>query len=185
MHDQPCYTYRSALGGQTRGPGQKARVSDLQVSLRLGPWEKPTGQYWSSTGAVGQGWRLNKADVLCVSRRVDATPPPPPPDAMHFHSGAGCCTVQSGPGAEVNRFTSSAAETKEQWERRSEHRERTYYQPRGTLLTDTRESLELFLSLFSFWGGLYMQSSMHVQKNETTPSNSKGWYCCRQTLSKT
>lgn len=29
MHDQPCYTYRSALGGQTRGPGQKARVSDL------------------------------------------------------------------------------------------------------------------------------------------------------------
>lgn len=55
-----------------------------------------------------------------------------PPDAMHFHSGTGCCTTQSGPGAEVKLFASSAAETKEQWERQSEHSERTYYQPRGT-----------------------------------------------------
>lgn len=58
-----------------QGPKQKARVSDLWVSLCPRPWEKPTGQYWSSIGAVGQGWRLNKADVLCVSRRVDVTPP--------------------------------------------------------------------------------------------------------------
>lgn len=39
---------------------------------------------------------------------------------MHFHSGMGCCAVQSELRAEVSRFISSAAETKEQWERRGE-----------------------------------------------------------------
>lgn len=67
---------------------------------------------------------------------------------MHFHSGTGCCTTQSGPGAEVKLFTSSAAETKEQWERQSEHSERAYYQPRGTQLRDIKES-------FGFWADLY------------------------------
>lgn len=58
-----------------------------------------------------------------------------------FTAGQGYCTVQSEPGAEVNLFTSSAEETKEQWERWKEHRDRTYYQPRG-LLTDIQDSLD-------------------------------------------
>lgn len=44
-----------------------------------------------------------------------------PPDAMHFHSGMGCSTVQSELRPEVSLFISSAAEAKEQWERGSEH----------------------------------------------------------------
>lgn len=44
-----------------------------------------------------------------------------PPCAMHFHSGMGCCAVQSELRPEVSLFISSAAEAKEQWERGSEH----------------------------------------------------------------
>lgn len=43
-----------------------------------------------------------------------------PPDAMHFHSGTSCCAVQSELRPEVSLFISSAAETKEQWERKRE-----------------------------------------------------------------
>lgn len=39
---------------------------------------------------------------------------------MHFHSGTSCCAVQSELRPEVSLFISSAAETKEQWERRRE-----------------------------------------------------------------
>lgn len=76
MHDQPCYAMAiDQLREDKQGSKQNAPVSNRWVSLRPRPWEKPPGQYWSSTGTVGKGWRLNKADVLCVSRRVDVTPP--------------------------------------------------------------------------------------------------------------
>lgn len=58
----------------SKGPKQRTRVSNLPVSLCPRPWEKPTGQYWSAIVTEGQGWQLNKADVLCVWIRVDVTP---------------------------------------------------------------------------------------------------------------
>lgn len=68
--------HRSALEGQTQAQTRKkkAQVSSLWVSLCPRPWEKPTGQYWSSIATEGKDWWLNKADVLCVRRQVDATP---------------------------------------------------------------------------------------------------------------
>lgn len=144
LHNQLCYTYRSAWGGQTRTQTKKLKspisqyhyVQGLGKSLQVNtcaaeaPWGR-TGDLIKQTYCVwadGSMWL--------------------PPDAMHFHSGTGCCTTQSGPGAEVKLFASSAAETKEQWERQSEHSERTYYQPRGTQLRDIKES-------FGFWADLY------------------------------
>lgn len=78
-------------------------------------------------------------------------PPTTPPllDAMHFHSGTSCCSVQSGPGAEVNLFTSSAAETKEQWERLSEHSERYTLSTQGPS-----------------WWAIYVQLAMPVQSRK-------------------
>lgn len=116
-HDRLRCTYRSALGRQTSAPNKKAPISGHHYSPGLGR------SLLVNTGAAaealwGRAGNLIK-QTYCV--RADRSMWHSPLDAMHFHSGAGCCTAQSGPGAGVKPFTSSAAETKEQWERRSEH----------------------------------------------------------------
>lgn len=68
--------------------------------------------------------------------------------------------MQSGPGAEVKLFTSSTAETKEQWERQSERSGGTYYQPRGLGSEIARRALVVVVG-----SGLYMQLDMQIRRD--------------------
>lgn len=71
---------------------------------------------------------------------------------MHFHSGMGCCAVQSELRPEVSLFISSVAETKEQWERRRESGGEQIIIPGDSVHKISRKAY-MFLG---FGGGLYV-----------------------------
>lgn len=181
MHDQPCYTfYWSDLGGQTRAWTKRWSLRCLGIIM-----SQALGNAYRSI--LEQHCRGRAGDLIkqtyCVwadrSMWPPHTPPHPPSDAMHFHSRTGCCTVQSGPGAGVNLFTSSAAETKEQWERWSEHSQEHIINP-GDCAHRYPGKHRFFLFFFS-WGGDMgwdsVCSLLGLGRVQKTTSESRN--CCR------
>lgn len=94
---------------------------------------------------------------------------------MHFHSGMGCYAVQSELRPEVSLFISSAAETKEQWERGRESGGEQIIIPGDSAHKISRKA-------YMFFGVGEGAFTYHLVATEDTyyPGNVQAWRACRK-----